>query len=74
MITKEELVEIAKQKGYETVEQLPDWKHYKVYALCSKEPDLIIGRPEFLLVAENKIRFATDKEVWEILGDLNEEE
>lgn len=76
MINKKELEKIATKNGYKTVELLTTWKNNIVYAMCTDDDvDLIIGRPEFIIVEDdNKPRLATDKEVWEILDALNDED
>lgn len=75
MINKKELEKIAIENGYKTVELLTTWKNNIVYAMCTDDDvDLIIGRPEFIIVEDDKPRLATDKEVWEILDALNDED
>lgn len=75
MINKKELEKIAIENGYKTVELLTTWKNNVVYAMCTDDDvDLIIGRPEFIIVEDDKPRLATDKEVWEILDALNDED
>lgn len=75
MINKKELEKIAIENGYKTVELLTTWKNNVVYAMCTDDDvDLIIGRPEFIIVEDDKPRLATDKEVWEILDSLNDED
>lgn len=75
MINKKELEKMAIENGYKTVELLTTWKNNVVYAMCTDDDvDLIIGRPEFIIVEDDKPRLATDKEVWEILDALNDED
>lgn len=75
MINKKELEKMAIENGYKTVELLITWKNNVVYAMCTDDDvDLIIGRPEFIIVEDDNPRLATDREVWEILDVLNDED
>lgn len=77
MVSEDKVLEFAKESHYEGIKYLGAWYGYHAYeALPTTDPDVIVdvGFPQFILVQEDEIRFADDKEGHQIFYDFDTEE
>lgn len=63
-----DIVEFAKNNGYDDVNYLGKWNSYEVYEpTFDNDKTNYVGYPLSILVKDNTIRFTTEKECFEIL-------
>lgn len=77
-MTKEKILNFAKEKGYDNVEYAGKWRGYEVYKPgvdygTEKEP-AIIGLPLIILVKGNEIKLSTVDEAFAYLDSLPDDE
>lgn len=73
-ISDDKVLQFAKENGFEGIKYLGAWHGYQAYdALPTTDPDVIVdvGFPQFILVREDEIRFAEDKEGHQIFYDFD---
>ena len=67
----EKAIELAKAVQCETAKYIMDWKGYRVYVACWKNPPKKFGgKPTFILANKYTIRYDKDEETDEILISL----
>lgn len=70
----EKVVEFAKKQGYKTAEFVTKWKGYDVYEPVFSDELSYIGLPLWILVKGSEIRMTDEKECFEILDIVVEEQ
>lgn len=66
MSEQEKALAYAKAHGYNAAEHLHKWRNYEAFDLM---PDSgCVGLPQILLISDEVVRIATEKEVENILG------
>lgn len=73
MIVDKKIIEYAKSLGYDSAEYKGKWKDFDVYEPTLKEP-ASIGKPEFILNRGEKLFLTTEKEAFEYIDSLPDEE
>ena len=72
------VVEFAKEQGYDGAEPLGQWRGYDIYEptfeQSSGEEPAIVGPPLTIMVQGETIRMSTEKESFQQISDLPEEE
>ena len=59
----------AVAQGFDSVSFAKTWNGFKVYeAYIKNDPPLATGYPNYILVAEDKMTFASPEQVFEIMG------
>lgn len=69
----ERILNYAKSLGYDSAEYKGKWKGYDVYEPTLKEP-ADIGKPVFILNQGEKLFTTTEKEAFEYIDSLPDEE
>lgn len=69
----ERIINYAKSLGYDGAEYKGKWKEYDVYEPTLKEP-ADIGKPVFILNQGENLRITTEKETFEYIDSLPDEE
>lgn len=69
----EDVKKWAQSLGYDDVAFLKKWKEYDLYAPKSDGKSVYTGTPIYFLAKNNEIRYATDKETWEIFDSFDED-
>lgn len=67
------IIDYAKSLGYDGAEYRGKWKDYDVYAPTMKEP-AGIGQPEFILNRGEQLFLTNEKEAFEYIDSLPDEE
>ena len=73
MMVDERILEFAKSLGYDGAEYKGKWKGYDVYEPTMEEP-ASIGKPEFILNRGEDIFLTTEKEAFEYIDSLPEDD
>lgn len=73
MMVDKKILDYAKSLGYDGAEYKGKWKDYDVYAPTMDEP-ADIGKPEFILNRGEQLFLTTEKEAFEYIDSLPEEE
>lgn len=69
------IVEFAKDNGYDNAKYLGIWKDYKVFEpTFNDSKEYYTGYPLSILLKDDKIRFTTEKECFEILDAFPDED
>lgn len=69
------VVEFAKENGYDNAKYLGEWDTFTVYEpIFDDDKDHYIGYPLSILVKDNKIRFTTEKECFDVLEAFPDED
>lgn len=63
----------AKELGYDDIVFLKEWKEYNVYAPKFSDTRIYTGTPIYFLEKDNKVRYATENEKWEIFDSFDDE-
>lgn len=65
----------AESRGYHDVRYIKKWRGYDVYEPLMASDDIsFIGLPLKILVRKNLIRMTTEKEAFEYIDDLKDDE
>lgn len=71
-MSKKEIIEFAKQQGYDDVLPLGKWRDYHAYEPVfngSEEDPAIVGPPLIILVRGDEIRMSTEDEAYQQLEE-----
>lgn len=69
------VVKFAKENGYDNAKYIGKWQDFKVYEPTFNNKEVhYVGYPLSILEKNNKIRFTTEKECFDVLDSLPQED